>query len=151
MVVAWWCKFAFLKDCRDVSYFPIFGQHPLLQRLIEDDCQGFAITSAVSFNALGWRQSGPGDFDGLSFIIFFSTSSFVMSMSSSASPIPFQTGLGMLDVSSRVKTLAKNLFKTSALSSSRLANEPSSRSRSLIPVFTFVLDLTYFQNILDSS
>ena len=61
--------------------------------------------------------------------------------------VPSSTS-GTLFVSSRVKTLEKNAFKTSALSISSFTNTPSPLSKGLIPVVCLVFSWTYFQKNL---
>ena len=76
------------------------------------------MTSAVSFNILGWMLSGPGDFDAFKDFNVFETNASVMLISVSGEANCLSSICGMDDRSSRVNTEVKNWLRMSTFSCS---------------------------------
>ena len=72
---------SFLNTGVICAYFHFSGIIPELKLNLKMKLNGKAMTSAVSFNILGWMLSGPGDFDAFKDFNVFKTNSSVMLIS----------------------------------------------------------------------
>ena len=123
-----------------MAFFQSLGISAVLKDSLNIIVNGLASTSADDFNNFGPIPSGPAAEFSFRFFIFSLTSySIIMT-----SPIELSVSSGFsgtLFLSFVVKTLAKNCFSSSAISSSSITSSPFDFFSGPILVLDLVLDL----------
>ena len=121
---------------------------PLLNDLLNIIDKGTEITSPIDLIICTGQPSGPEDLPLCKFVILFRTTSGVISIESITGGEQTEWTVGIVVVSSTVKTLEKYSLKIVAFSALEQTVDPSEQSSSAMLGCIFILELMYRQKAL---